>query len=423
MSEQDSLPLETKDVRVDPDVASAFAEFMGAFEAYKETNDRRLDEIERRAAADVVTTEKLERLDAALDGYKRRVDALVLKESRPPLHGGVSASPTRADEHKAAFASYVRGGHERGLKDLERKAVTAGSDDAGFLVPDEIEREVAMRLAAISPIRQIATVQQVSSGSYKRPFSIAGPAANWAAEATARSETTAPTLQELAFPAHELYAMPAASQTLLEDSAVDIDRWLAGEIEVAFAEKESAAFVSGDGTDRPRGFASYPKVSEAGWVWGTLGFVPTGAVGGFPASDAPAGVSAADPLVDLVYALKAGYRQNATFVMNKKTQAAVRKLKDADGNHLWQPPASPGAQASLLNFPVVENEEMEDVADNAHPIAFGDFRRGYLIVDRAGIRILRDPYSAKPYVLFYTTKRVGGGVQDFEAIKFLKLSS
>jgi HK97 family phage major capsid protein len=154
-------------------------------------------------------------------------------------------------------------------------------------------------------------------------------------------------------------------------------------------------------------------VAESAWEWGKLGYVATGVAGELPA-DAPS-----DVLIDTVYALKAGYRQNASWVMNRRTQAAIRKLKDEDGNYLWQPPAMPGGRAMLMGFGLVEAEDMPDIATDAAPIAFGDFRRGYLVVDRAGVRVLRDPYSAKPYVLFYTTKRVGGGVQDFDAIKLM----
>jgi HK97 family phage major capsid protein len=214
----------------------------------------------------------------------------------------------------------------------------------------------------------------------------------------------------------ELYAMPAATQTLLDDAIVNVDQWIAEEVESAFAEQEGAAFVNGDGTDKPKGFLAYPSVADASWAWGNIGVLNTGVAGAFAASNP------SDVLVDLVYALKAGYRQNASFVMNRKTQAAVRKFKDSTGNYLWQPPASAGAPATLLGFPLVEAEDMPNIANNAVSIAFGDFRRGYLVVDRAGVRILRDPYSAKPYVLFYTTKRVGGGVQDFAAIKGLKFA-
>jgi HK97 family phage major capsid protein len=210
--------------------------------------------------------------------------------------------------------------------------------------------------------------------------------------------------------------MPAATQTLLDDSAVNIDEWIAGEIDTVFAEQEGTAFVSGNGTTAPKGFLTYTKVEEGDWNWGELGFVPSGAAGAFAASDP------SDALVDLVYALKAGYRQNANFVMNRRTQAEVRKLKDDAGNYLWAPPATAGGQATLMGFPVAEAEDMPDIAADSFSVAFGDFRRGYLVVDRMGVRVLRDPYSAKPYVLFYVTKRVGGGVADFDAIKLMKFA-
>ncbi|MFD0938343.1 phage major capsid protein, partial [Methylobacterium trifolii] len=242
------------------------------------------------------------------------------------------------------------------------------------------------------------------------------PATGWVAETAPRPQTDGPVLSELNFPAMELYAMPAATQTLLDDAVVDIDAWLADEVETAFSEQEGTAFVSGNGLSRPRGFLSYDTVANASWVPGKIGLVGTGAAGAFP------GASPADVLFDLVYALKAGYRQNAGFVMNRRTQSAIRKFKDADGNYLWQPPLAADRAATLLGFPVTEAEAMPDVGAGSLSIAFGDFRRGYLVVDRTGLRVLRDPYSAKPYVLFYTTKRVGGGVQDFSAIKLLKFA-
>jgi len=251
----------------------------------------------------------------------------------------------------------------------------------------------------------------------KKPFAITGPAVGWVGETDVRAETDAGQLAELQFPTMELYAMPAATQSLLEDSVVDIDQWIATEVEAAFAEQEGAAFVTGDGVNKPRGFLDYPTADETAWSWGNIGYVATGNDGVLPASDA------SDVLIDTVYALKAGYRQNATWVMNRKTQAAVRKLKDADGNYLWQPPAASGQAASLMGFNLVEAEDMPDIATDTMAMAFGDFQRGYLVVDRTGVSVLRDPYSAKPYVLFYTTKRVGGGVQDFDAIKLVKFGT
>lgn len=395
------------------DMADAFEEFMTSFERFKAENDQRLKEVEKKTGADVLTVEKVDRIGKALDEQKRALDRLALKNARPAL--GRETAGALPSEHKQAFEAYMRTGDEHGMRGLDMKAMSYGSGpDGGYLVPSEVEAEIGRRLAALSPIRSIASVRQVSGAVLKKPFSVAGPAVGWVAETAARPQTASNTLTELQFPTMELYAMPAATATLLEDSVVDLDQWIASEIEAAFAEQEGTAFVTGNGTNKPTGFLNYTKVAEASWSWGNLGYILTGVSGALPASNP------SDVLIDTVYALKAGYRQNANWVMNRKTQAAVRKLKDADGNYLWQPPAAPGQRALLMGFPLVEAEDMPDAAADATPIAFGDFSRGYLVVDRTGVRVLRDPYSAKPYVLFYTTKRVGGGVQDFNAIKLLK---
>ncbi|WP_374115017.1 phage major capsid protein [Ancylobacter mangrovi] len=400
-----------------PEVSAAFEEFMGAFEAFKDANDLRLSELERRGV-DAVTADKVERINAALDTQKSLIDELVLKARRPSLGGSADLiSDLAAREHKSAFDAYVRHGETAGLKRLEAKALSAGTPaDGGYVVPSETEREIGKRLAALSPIRAISDVRVISSGTYKKPFMTSGPAVGWVAETAARTQTASPVLDELSFPAMEIYAMPAATQTLLDDAAVNIDEWLAIEVEAAFAAQEGTAFVTGDGAGKPKGFLAYATAAEDAWEWGKLGFIATGAAGDFPATNP------ADPLVDLVYALKAGYRQNGSFVMNRRSQAAVRKLKDENGQYFWAPPTAAGQPPSLMNFPVHEAEEMPDIDENSVSIAFGDFKRGYLVVDRAGVRVLRDPYSAKPYVLFYTTKRVGGGVQDFDAIKLLKFA-
>jgi len=397
----------------------ALADMMRAFEAFKDANDERLAALERRGAVDPLTEDRLARIDAALDAQQRRLDALALKGARPALGAEPAQARSQASiEHKAAFEAYVRSGESAGLRQLEHKAMSSGSDaDGGYVVPPEIETVIGQRLAAISPIRGIASVRTISGNIYKKPFMTAGPAYGWVGETDARAQTGSPTLAELPFPAMELYAMPAATATLLEDAAVNIDQWLAGEVEQVFAAQEGAAFVNGDGSNKPTGFLHQTIVAEASWAWGKLGYVASGLSAGFPSTNP------ADPLIDLVYALKAGYRQNASFVMNRKTQAAVRKLKDSDGSYVWQPPSGAGTRATLMNFPVVEAEDMPDIVADATAIAFGDFARGYLIVDRAGVRVLRDPYSAKPYVLFYTTKRVGGNVQDFDAIKLMKFAA
>jgi HK97 family phage major capsid protein len=410
--------IETK--AVGEDVGAAFAEFSRAFDAFRETNDDRLGQIERRLTADVLTEEKLTRIDRAVDEAKSRIDALTLKARRPALGAASPAEEGRDREHSAAFSAYMRGGDALALaraeaKAIDLKAMSVGSGpDGGYLAPAPAERELLSRMAAISPIRAIATVREISGGQLKKAFSTVGPAAGWAGETAARPQTASASLADLTFPAMELYAMPSATQTLLDDAAVDLEQWIADETAVAFAEKEGQAFVAGDGVDKPKGFLSYTNVANGSWSWGNIGYLATGVAGAFPASNP------SDLLMDLVYSLKGGYRQNATFVMNRATQAAIRKFKDGQGNYLWHPPAAPGAAATLMTFPIAEAEDMPAIGANSLAIAFGDFRRGYLVVDRMGVRILRDPYSAKPYVLFYVTKRVGGGVQDFEAIKLLK---
>ncbi|MCJ8053354.1 phage major capsid protein [Shinella curvata] len=397
-------------------MTAAFDDFMQAFEAFKETNDIRLGEIEQKLTSDVVTREKVDRINRAMDEHKRVIDQLALKKARPALGGGGAASLELA-EHKAAFSAYMRRGDEGALRALEEKAMSVGSaSDGGYLVPPEADTDIGRRLSAASPIRALATVRQVSGSVLKKPFATAGMAAGWVAETASRPQTGNAQLAELSFPTMELYAMPAATAALLDDAAVDVESWIASEIGIVFAEQEGTAFVSGDGTNKPKGFLSYTNVADAGWSWGNIGYIATGAAGAFKAS------GPSDALIDAIYALKAGHRQNANFVMNRKTQGAIRKFKDADGNYLWRPPATPGQAASLMGFAITEAEDMPDIAADSFSVAFGDFRAGYLVVDRTGVRVLRDPYSAKPYVLFYTTKRVGGGVQNFEAIKLLKFA-
>jgi HK97 family phage major capsid protein len=389
-------------------------EMMRAFEAFKEANDARLAGIERYNA-DVLLEEKLARIDRTIDGHARRLDEIALKSARPAM--GYDGQRRGSLEHKTAFEAYVRSGDSTNLRSFEVKALSSASNpDGGFVVTQEIEAKISQRLVTISPIRSIASVRTISSNVYKKPFMTAGPAVGWVGEMDARAQTTSPTLDELSFPAMELYAMPAATAALLDDAAVNIDEWLAQEVEQVFAVQEGAAFVLGDGNNKPKGFLSYNVVTNGSWSWGNIGYVATGASGAFPASNPT------DVLVDLIYSTKAGYRQNSVFVLNRKTQSAIRKFKDTTGNYLWQPPTAVGARATLMTFPVIEAEDMPDITSGSFAIAFGDFYRGYLVVDRAGVTVLRDPYSAKPYVLFYTTKRVGGGVQDFDAIRLLKFA-
>ncbi len=403
---------ETKTAAASPEARAALHDVMSAFEAYKAANDGRLAEIEAKGAADALWEEKVARIDSALAEAEARMTRLGQASRRPAL---AEAAVRGVDERKAAFDGYVRTGAVVGLelKGLSEGTTTAG----GYVAPPELERTVMRRLQQASPMREIATVLEIGAGVYQKPVSTSGLVANWATETAARTgDTTPPVLDLLSFPAADLYAAPAATQALLDDSAVNIDEWLAEEVQDAFAAQESAAFVGGDGVNKPKGFLSYTTVADASQTWGQVGYIATGVAGAFPAS-APA-----DKMLDLIYAPRAAFRPNGRFVMNRRTVAQVRKFKDNNGDYILNPPTQPGQTASIFGFPVTEIETMPDVGANAFAVAFGDFAKGYLIVDRLGLRVLRDPYSAKPYVLFYTLKRVGGGVQNFDAIKLLKFA-
>ena len=383
---------------------------MRAFEAFKAANDARLAALEK-GRGDVLLAEKVDRIDRALSEQKSMLERAALAGRRP----GLAADPALS-EHKSAWHSYMRRGDISALTQFEAKALsvvgaTPGGQDGGYTAPPELDRMIETRLRQVSPMREIATVRTTGANVFKKPISLTAAGSGWVAETGARTQTDTPTLALLEFPTAELYANLAATQTLLDDSFVNLEEWIAAEVEEAFAGQERAAFFSGDGDDCPRGFLDYDLVAEGSHVWGKIGYVATGVDGTF-------GATPVDKLIDLIYAPKSQFRQNARFVMNRKTVSAVRKLKDGDDRYIWEPNDSGGS--TLLGYPITEIEDMPDIATDAAAIAFGDFARGYLIVDRAGVRVLRDPYSAKPYVLFYVTKRVGGGVQNFDAIKALK---
>ncbi|MFZ5670893.1 MAG: phage major capsid protein [Pseudomonadota bacterium] len=406
---------ETKHAAAEPAARAAMHEVMAAFEAFKAANDERLAALERRGG-DMLLEEKVARIDAGLQAAQGRLDRALAEGRRPAL----AASEGRSivpDERKAAWDGYLKTGAAAMLA-LEAKGLSEGVPTAGgYVAPPETERLIERRLQMSSPMRDIATVRTIGAGVFRKPVSTAGIESGWVAETDARPETDAPVLALLEFPAADLYASPAATQALLDDAFVNLDEWLAAECEDAFAGQETEAFVNGDGINKPKGFLSYAKVADAAQAWGEIGYILSGAAGDFAAADP------VDRIIDLIYAPKARYRANGRFVMNRRTAAKIRKFKDADGNYIWSPATAPGAPATLLGYPAVEIETMPDVAANSFVLAFGDFAKGYLIVDRAGVRVLRDPYSAKPFVLFYTTKRVGGGVQNFDAVKLMKFAA
>jgi HK97 family phage major capsid protein len=364
------------------------------------------DIVARQDAAD----QAIGALRGDVDEVKARLDKVAKAAARPALSGGDIADA----EVKGFVDGYLRHGRTSELKSLTQ-GVPA---DGGYAVPQQIDAAIAAQLKKLSPIRQIAQVVQVGSAGYRKLIATGGTASGWVSETAARPETATPNFAEIAPPSGELYANPSASQAMLDDAVFDLETWLAGEISAEFARAEGAAFVDGTGVNQPMGFLAAPTstAGDATRTFGTLQFLASGDALGF---DAAPEVT----LIDLVHSLKAGHRQGAVFVMNSATLAEVRKFKGADGSFLWQPGIMDGQPARLLGYPVIEAEDMPDVAADALPIAFGNFANGYLIAERTATRILRDPYTNKPFVSFYATKRIGGQVLDSDAIKLLRISA
>jgi HK97 family phage major capsid protein len=351
-------------------------------------------------------------IDSKLQQTEERMTMLDRKMTLPartPLGGAMDAGAP----HQKAFNAYLRNGDDDGLRGLElegKSLSTAVNSDGGYLVDPQTSATVQSVLNATASIRAIASVVQVEATSYDVLVDHTDVGAGWATEAGPQTETSTPQIDRITIGLHELSALPKASQRLLDDSAFDIEGWLAGRIANKFARAEAAAFVNGDGVDKPKGFLTHAAVDNDIWTWGNLGYVPTEVDGDLTP----------DAIIELVYALGAQYRANGAFVMNSKTAGRVRKLTDADGRFLWSDGLAAGEPAMLMGYPVLVAEDMPDVASGSFSIAFGDFRAGYTVAERPDLRILRDPFSAKPHVLFYATKRVGGDVSDFAAIKLLK---
>ncbi|MGZ9809876.1 phage major capsid protein [Pseudoroseicyclus sp. H15] len=357
-------------------------------------------------------------INVKLQEQDDRMTKLDRKMTQPGRRPALARGAEGEAPHQKAFNAYLRSGDDDGLRhlELEGKAL-ATTGDGGYLVDPQTSETVNSVLNATASIRAIANVVHVDASSYDVLVDHTEMGAGWATEASTISETSTPVIDRITIALHELSAMPKASQRLLDDSAFDIEGWLAGRIAEKFARSEAAAFINGDGSDMPRGFLDYSQVANASWAWDKLGYVTTGADGAF------ASVNASDAVVDLVYALGAEYRAGASFVMNSRTTGAVRKLKDNDGRFLWSDGLAAGEPARLMGYPVLVAEDMPDIGSDACAIAFGNFGAGYTIAERPDLRVLRDPFSAKPHVLFYATKRVGGGVSDFAAIKLLKFGT
>jgi HK97 family phage major capsid protein len=363
----------------------------------------------------VVQTEKIAAMESRINGLHQAINDATQMMQRPPLDGakGCAAEPARA----AFVDRYLRRGIESGL---ELKSFSGAAGGAGgYALPREIDAMIDSALKAVSPIRAIANVVRTGTAGYRKLVTTGGIVSGWANETGPRAETGTPTFNEIAPPSGELFANPAASQAMLDDAAFDVESWLAGEIAMEFAKAEGAAFISGSGTNRPKGFLTGTITNEADSTraFGTLQYIASGAAGAFAAANPQ------DRLIDLVQALKAPYRQGAAFVMNSATLARIRKFKTSDGAFLWQASMSAEQPATLLGYPVVEAEDMPDVSADSFSIAFGNFKAGYVIAERGETSILRDPYSNKPFVHFYAVKRIGGAVANSEAIKVMKFAA
>lgn len=400
--------------------AQILNELKTTFEQFKAERTKEIDDL-KKGMGDVVQTEKVDRINAEITKLQTSLDEVNTTLAALRVGGGDGAASPEVKAHKSAFSQFFRKGVDNGLHDLEVKAGlrTTSDPDGGYLVPEQESTTIEELARTASIMRQLASVMSISTGTYKKLINLAGAGYGWVGETQARPETNTPTLAELVFNVMEIYANPAATQTMLDDARVDIAQWLGNEVAQTFADQEGAAFITGDGILKPKGILDYTTITNASYTWGKIGYVPTGVA----AALTDGTHNGSDALIDLYYSLKATYRNGAAWLMSDAVMGSIRKLKDGDDNYLWAPPTDSAEMATILGKPVYNDDNMQAVGANAFPIAFGNFKRGYLIVDRFGIRVLRDPYTNKPWVHFYTTKRVGGGVQNFEAIKLLKVAT
>jgi HK97 family phage major capsid protein len=394
-------------------------QIQAAVKEMRDTNDQRLSKIESKV--DPLDVEKFDKISATVTDLEKSLNAIVAKVEAGALGGGGTVS-LKDPEYSGQFMSYMRDGrNEDQLKAAHRPgtlraAMTEGSNaDGGFTTPLEWDRTISGRLKLISPMRQNAQVQATSKAGFTKLFTDRAVGSGWVGETASRPATSTPSFTALTFGVGELYANPAASQTLLDDSEINIETWLAGEVETEFERQESIAYLSGDGVNKPYGLLTYITggANAARHPWGDIKVTVSG----------DANLIKPDPLIDMIYALPAAYAPNAKFYSNRASLAAIRKLKDGQQNYLWQPTFVAGQPSTLAGYPLVDMPDMPVATAGLVPLLFGDMARTYLIIDRIGVRVLRDPYTNKPYVSFYTTKRVGGGVQNPDAMKAYKISA
>lgn len=364
---------------------------------------------------------KLDSIGASMDTLEKALNDQATQIASAKLQGGLSAQPADP-EYSGTFASYMRDGSrddEAKLKAAQkvgpRAAMSEGVPaDGGLLTPQEWDRTIAGRLKLISPIRQEATVVSISKSGFTKLFTERGVGSGWVGETASRPATATPQFQALSFGLGQLYANAAASQDLLDDAEIDLAAWLTSEIDIEFSRQEGIAFVGGDGVNKPHGLLAYVDggAHDDRHPWGAIEALDSGA----------AATVTADKVIDAIYALPAMYTPNAKFFLNRTSLGTLRKLKDGNGNFLWQPTFVAGQPSTLVGYPVVDVPDMpaSNVADNIGML-FGDMRETYLVIDRIGFRVLRDPYTNKPFVSFYCTKRVGGGVKNPDAMKAIKI--
>jgi len=446
-----ALALATYEKREEPSlksVAEALDKIATAFDEYKKTNDARLEAVKAgNSTADLDA--KLAKIDGhmdALNEQKSRLEKMETKLARPgalDAKGRQDGESKEAAEYRQAFAGWVRNPSDiRATQELQAKqrelkkanAAALGGDDGwetratqtvtstgsagGFALPEIIERQIQRLSVDISPIRQIATVRTVGSPDYKELFDINGAGFEWVGETDTRNQTNTPDLNEVAPTFGMASARPQASEESLDDLFFDVEGWLTMSAAEAIAQGEGAAFVSGNGTKKPTGILAGPTpvtTADSARAFGTLQYIASGQAAALPTS--------ADVFYDLVYALRARYRTNARWVTSKLVLAALRKYKDTTNQYLWQPAVSAGQPATFMGYPITEAEDMPAVAANAFSLAFGDFREGYLIADRVGMRITRDEITTQGFVKFYVRKRVGGKLRNTQAIKLLKIAA
>jgi HK97 family phage major capsid protein len=395
-------------------------QLMTEWTEFKKTNDEAQKSLATKGSVDTLLTEKLNALDASIaekqKALEKRVE-LVENVANRPGTAGRSVDPAAA-EHREAFVSYVRKGVEGNLRELEKKAITVGSDpNGGYFLPVETEAGVDRLASKTVAMMRLATVRTIGAASYKKRIRLTGATYGWVGETETPSETTTPTYGVLEFAPGTIYAEPQVSQEALEDLEVDVEGEITDSIDEAFGDGIAAALVTGNGVNKPKGLLSYPTVANSSWEWGKIGYVASGKAGAW------ADTNPQDALITHVHALKPQYRNGASWLMNDLTLSTARKFKDTTGQYLWQPSLQAGVPSQLLGYPVETDDNMPDIGANSLSIAFGDFRRAYLVVRRRGIAVLRDPFTAKPFVKFYTTMRIGGGIQHFEPVKLMKFAA